>query len=76
MKKNCKKIKKNPGMVLEPGPKEFFTTIFTLKNALSPGTGTVPGFFAFFSLSICMFWEKFGGQPTLLLNILSNKILF
>ena len=40
-----KKIQKNPGTVPVPGLKVFFTTIFTLKNTLSPGTGAVPGFF-------------------------------
>ena len=48
MKKMQKKIQKNPGTVPVPGPKVFFTTIFTLKITLSPGTGTVPGFFEFF----------------------------
>ena len=43
-----------------PGPKLFFTTIFTPKDTLSPGTGGVPGFFfckffALFSWSICIF---------------------
>ena len=46
--KNAKKIQKIPGTVPVPGPKVFFTTIFTLKITLSPGTGTVPGFFEFF----------------------------
>ena len=43
--KKSKKIQKNPGNVPVPGLKVFFTTIFTLKNTLSPGTGTVQGFF-------------------------------
>ena len=77
-----KKCKKKPGTTPMPGPKVFFTTIFTLKITLSPGTGTVPGFFEFFLHFLpCPyifwdFWKKFGGQPTLLLNILSSKILF
>ena len=61
----------------------LFTTIFTLKNILSPGTWGVPGFFwfffAIFSLSICIFWDfkrKFRGQPTLLLNIFPIKSSF
>ena len=59
MKKMQKQIEKNSGTVPVPGPKVFFTTIFALKRTLSPGTGTVPGFFqfvfAFFSFSICIF---------------------
>ena len=35
----------NPGTAPVPGPKIFFTTIFTLKNTLSPDTGAVPGFY-------------------------------
>ena len=43
--KKAKKIQKNPGTAPVPGPKMFFTAIFTLKNTLSPGTWTLPGFF-------------------------------
>ena len=77
----CKKNQKNPGTGPVPGPKVIFTTICTLKNTLSPGTGAVPGFFLFFFLHFFMvyniffiFEKKFGGQPTLLFKILSNKI--
>ena len=43
--KNVKKIQKNAGTAPVPRPKVFFTTIFTSKNTLSPGTGAVPGFY-------------------------------
>ena len=43
--KNVKKIQKNASTAPVPRPKVFFTTIFTSKNTLSPGTGAVPGFY-------------------------------
>ena len=43
--KNVKKNQKNPCTDPVPGPKVIFTAIFTLKKYLSPGTGSVPGFF-------------------------------
>ena len=38
---NVKKNSKNPDNAQVPGPKVFFTNIFTLKNTLIPGCGIV-----------------------------------
>ena len=43
--KNAKKNQKNPCTVPVPGLKVFFRVKIVVKNTLSPGTGTVPGFF-------------------------------
>ena len=64
-KKNVKKIQKNPDRGPVPGLKVFCRVKKVLRNTLGLG----------FSCSICIFFLNFGGQPTLLFKILSNKIL-
>ena len=79
MKKMKKKNQTNLGTPPVPRPKVFFTTIFTLENTSSPGTGVVQGFFLNFFLHFFqglyvyfVFEKKLAGHP---LSILSNKIL-
>ena len=43
--KNVKKIQKKTGTGPVTGLKVFFRVKIVVKNTLSPGTGTLPGFF-------------------------------